>query len=338
MGFDWRYHDWGTPLLAFFARSGFARSVLTGCLILSSISEAQAPPQLLAAGRVDQAVQTLDQQIRNAPTAEAYNLLCRAHFELAAWDEGISACEKAIAMDRSNGLYHLWMGRIYGEKADRAGFLSAAGLAKKVRTEFERAVELSPDNWEARTDLAEFYLEAPGIVGGGKDKALAQADQLSKLNPAMAHWVKARLAEKNKDNSAAEVEYRAAIAASNGGARAWLNLAGFYRHTDRPDEMEQALRTMESRPADHSAALPDAAGMLLKTGRDLPMAVRLARRYLTSSDLIEEAPAFKVHNLLGELLEKQGDLAAAADEYRAALALAHSFRPAQDGLKRITRI
>jgi hypothetical protein len=41
--------------------------------------------------------------------------------------------------------------------------------------------------------------------------------------------------------------------------------------------------------------------------------------------------------MLGELLEKQGDRAAAAEEYRAALAMAHTFRQAQDGLKRVTR-
>jgi len=328
----------GAPFLACFARSGCVGSFLIGALwlILASRAEAQTPQQLLAAGRVDQALHTIDLQVRSAPTAEAYNFLCRAHFELGAWDAGIPACEKAIAVDPGSGLYHLWMGRIYGEKADHSGFLSAAGLAKKVRTEFERAVELSPENWEARTDLAEFYMEAPGIVGGGKDKALAQAEQLAKLNPAMAHWVQARLAEKNKDSAGAEKEYRAAIEASQGGARAWLNLAGFYRHTDRVDEMEQALRTMETRPPDHSAALPDGAGMLLKSGRDLPMATRLARRYLSSSDLIEEAPAFKVHSLLGELLEKQGDRTAAAEQYRAALTLAHSYHRAEEGLKRVT--
>ena len=62
---------------------------------------------------------------------------------------------------RKNSLYELWLGRIYGEKASRVGFLSAAGLAKKVRTSFERAVQLDPKNWEARVDLAEFYLQAP---------------------------------------------------------------------------------------------------------------------------------------------------------------------------------
>jgi tetratricopeptide (TPR) repeat protein len=319
------------------AALGFLVALLTLPLILSSVLSAQTPQDLLAAGRVDQALQTLEQQIRTAPTAEAYNLLCRAHFELGAWDAGISACEKAVALAPDNGLYHLWLGRIYGEKADRAGFLKAAGLAGKVRTEFERAVELSPNSWEARADLAEFYLEAPGMVGGGKDKALSQTTQLAPLNPAIGHWMKGRIDEKNKDNVAAEKEFRAAIDASQGGARAWLNLAGFYRHLNRFDEMEQALHTLESRPPDHTAAVPDAAGLLLRTGRDYPMAIRLARRYVASSDTVEEAPVFKVHALLGELLEKQGDRPAAAEEYRAALAMAHTFRQAQEGLKRVTR-
>src|SRR5580698_4435471 len=112
---------------------------------------AETPKELLAAGRVDQAMQALEQQISASPTAEAYNLLCRAHFELDNWDAGIPSCEKAVSLAPDNGLYHLWLGRIYGEKADHAGFLSAAGLAKKVRAEFERAVELTPNSWEARS-------------------------------------------------------------------------------------------------------------------------------------------------------------------------------------------
>ncbi len=76
--------------------------------------------------------------------------------------------------------------------------------------------------------------------------------------------------------------------------------------------------------------------MLLRTGRDAPMAIRLLRRYIALPNTVEEAAVFKAHTVLGELLEKQGDRAAAAEEYRAALALAHTYRPAQDGLKRVT--
>jgi len=314
------------------------RFLIGASVIFSSLiaHATDSPENLLAAGRVDQAFEIIEQQIRTSPAAESYNLLCRAHFEVGAWDAGIPACEKAVALAPNNDIYHLWLGRIYGEKAARAGFLSAAGLARKCRTEFERAVQLAPNNWEARADLAEFYLEAPGVVGGGKDKARAQAALIAPLNSGMAHWVKGRIFEKNKDPDDAEQEYRVAIEASHGGARAWLNLAGFYHHTNRLREMDQALHTLESSTLDHPGALVDGASILLRTGRDPPMAVRLLRRYLASST-VEEAPVFKARCMLGEALEKQGDRAAAAGEYRIALALAHSYRPAQEGLKRVTR-
>src|SRR5260370_18480250 len=235
-------------------------------LSLPARATADSPKDLLAAGRVDDVIQTLKQPIRHSSTdAEANTLVCRAYFMLEDWDRGISACELAVNLAPQNSLYHLWLGRIYGEKADRAGFMSAAGLARKVRSEFERAVELDPKSWQARTDLAEFYLEAPGIVGGGKDKALKQAEALASLNPAMAHYTNGRIAEKNKDTATAEREYRAAIEASHGGAHAWLNLALFYRHQNRLDEMEQALRTMESRPLARPESLIVGSRILLRT-------------------------------------------------------------------------
>ena len=147
----------------------------------------------------------------------------------------------------------------------------------------------------------------------------------------------ARIAQKENDADTAEREYHAAIDASHGGAFAWLNLAGFYRHTGRLDEMEQALRTMESRPLDRPGALVDGAGLLLRTGRDYPMAIRLLRRYIDSSATVEEAPVFKAHYMLGEVFEKQADRSAAAEEYRAALAMAHTFAPAQQDLQRVAR-
>ena len=146
------------------------------------------------------------------------------------WDRGISACEKAVALDPNNSRYHLWLGRIYGEKADGSSFFSAASLAGKVRNEFEAAVRLDPNNVDARSDLGEFYLEAPGIVGGGRDKAEAQTQALAALDPAKADYLKGRMAEKKKDLATAEKEYRAAIEASHGSALTWFNLALFFRH------------------------------------------------------------------------------------------------------------
>ena len=200
-------------------------------------------PALLAAGRADDAITTLHSKINASPNdAESYNLLCRVYFSMGDWDHGISACEKAVALDPGNSRYHMWLGRIYGEKADSANFISAASLAGKVRNEFEAAVRLDPNNVEARSDLGEFYLEAPGIVGGGRDKAEAQAQALAGLDASKADYLKGRIAEKKKDFAAAEREYRAAIEASHGSALTWFNLALFFRHQQRWEDMEDAIR------------------------------------------------------------------------------------------------
>lgn len=160
----------------------------------------ETAPSLIANGRVDEAIASLHGQISTSPNdAQAHNLLCRAYFSLGEWDRGISDCERAVALAPNNSQFHLWLGRIYGEKADTVRFMSAAGLARRVRNEFEIAVRLNPNNVDARSDLAEFYLEAPAIIGGGQGKAEAQANSLAAIDPATAHFVKARIAEK-KDN------------------------------------------------------------------------------------------------------------------------------------------
>src|SRR5579864_3474956 len=323
--------------MQFDSRARLPRLRLAALLIAALLQPARAatsPQELLATGQVDEAIQSLEQKVsRSVTDAESFNLLCRAYFMIDEWDRGIHACERATNLDPQNSLYHLWLGRVYGEKADRAGFFSAAGLAKKVRNSFERAVELDPGSWEARVDLAEFYLEAPSIVGGGQDKARSQANALFLFNPAMAHWVLARIAGKNKDTAGAEREYRSAVEASHGASQAWLHLAQFLSRANRLDEMEEALRTMESSPVDRADSLMDGASLLLHTGRNYPLAVRLLRRYLSSP--AEEGPAFKAHEFLGQLLEKQGDRRAAAEQYRAALALFHAYARAQQDLKRV---
>ncbi|HEV2399061.1 MAG TPA: hypothetical protein VGS27_19100 [Candidatus Sulfotelmatobacter sp.] len=319
-------------------RHRFIAFAITFMTFLVSAGAATASPSatdLLISGRVDELVPHLQRQVTQSPNdAASQNLLCRAYFMMEEWDRGISACERATSLEPQNSFYYLWLGRIYGEKADRSAFLSAASLAKKSRAAFERAVELDPKNVSARVDLGEYYAEAPGIVGGGRDKAYKQADAIMPLNPAMGHWVLARIAEKEKDPGKAEREYRAEIAASNSSVRGWVDLANFLMYAHRYEEMGQALAHAESAPIDHPESLMHAANLLLRSQRDYALAVRLIKRYL-SSHLCEEGPAFKAHAILGELLEKQGDRQAAAQEFRAALSLFQNYSRARDDLQRL---
>ena len=295
-----------------------------------------SPEELLAAGRVDETIATLKRQISATPNDPGLsNLLCRAYYQLQEWDEAESSCRRAVSLNLENSGFHLWLGRVYGEKANRTNFVAAASLAVKVHAEFERAVQLNTKSLDARLDLTEFYVEAPGFMGGGEDKARQQAQSIGLLSQGREHWVYARIADHKKDSASAEREYRQYIDLSNGDSEAWLNLALFLRRQARVDEMEQAIVKLNQAPLSKAGSLVEAAEALYRTGRNYPLAAQLLRRYLAVGP-VEDAPAFKAHHLLGQVLETQGDKTGAASEYQASLQLARNFGPAQQALSRLS--
>jgi tetratricopeptide (TPR) repeat protein len=287
---------------------------------------------------MDDAISALQGRIQASPQdAEAHHLLSRAWLLVEKWDRAVEAAERAVALQTKSSEYHHWLGRAYGNKAEHCNPFCAAGLAGKVRAEFERAVELDAANVQARTDLAEYYMEAPGIMGGSKEKARMQAEQIAQRDPAAAAWVRARLAEKEKQFDIAEKEFRAALEASSSPAGAWLDLAGFYRRRGRWTDLEAAVSKAVALPKRSGGTLFEAASILFRAGRNFTGAVDMLRQYLNGEKKVCDAPAFRAHYLLGSILEKQGDMQAAAAAYQASLALARDFDDPRKALKRVQK-
>jgi len=286
----------------------------------------------LQAGEADKALALLDSSLAHSGgKAEAYNLRCRVELTLEQWDRAASDCEQAVKLEGQNSENHMWLGRALGERASRASFLNAYSLAKRVRAEFEDAVRLKPGNGAALADLGQFYSEAPGVVGGGADKAEKVATQLEKVDPVRAIELRGEIAEQRKDYGTAESEFKQAITKSPHPAFQWMKLAGFYRHRERWTEMESAVRSGQSaaeRDKRAAVALYDGANILRRTNRDLARAAKMLEDYLASAGKTEEAPAFVAHTWLSRLREQLGDAAAASRERAAALALAHEYKPA----------
>lgn len=318
------------------------RSAATACaVILAGVVSAQAGPGALAqvnaalqAGEADRAIALL--QSLPAPlagSAQADNLDCRVQFSLQNWDAALHECEQAVRLDGQSSEYHDWLGRALGQKASRASFFSAYSLAKRVHAEFEQAVQLDPRNAEALSDLGDYDVDAPGVVGGGVDKAVSIAAQLDKVDPARAAVLRGHIAEKRGDYGTAEREYRQAIAVSPHPGPQWIVLANFYRRRQRWNDMEAAIRScaaVAERDHHSGAALYDGASILMETNRDPALAVSMMKAYLASPGKTEEGPAFQAYLRLARLENRVGDTADASRDQQAAIALAHSFRPAQN--------
>jgi len=312
----------------------FAAAILAASLAASAqaldtpLAQANAS---LQAGEADKALSLLEPVVeQNASDAEAHNLECRVWLSLGRFDQATSECEKAASLDAQSSDKHLWLGRALGDKADHASFLSAYGLAKRVRSEFEEAVRLDPRNAEALASLGEFDCSAPGVVGGGLDKAEAVAGQLDKVDPPRAHELRAQIAEHREDYDAAERELKQAVSAGPHPAYQWMALASLYRRRERWNDMIAAVRSGASaaqRDKHAAVALFNGASTLAKANKELPLAAKMLEDYLASPYKTEEAPAFVAYARLARVREQLGDQDAAKKDRAAAAALAHEFNP-----------
>jgi tetratricopeptide (TPR) repeat protein len=284
----------------------------------------------LISGKADDAIERLTSTLATNPNdAEAHNLLCRVYYQEERWDDAIRECQTAVNLMPTKGEYHLWLGRADGEKADAIHSIKAFGLARRVRDEFERAVQLDPSDVDTLSDLGEFYTEAPGIVGGGKQKAQGVVQTLERYGPAQADQLKGRLAEKDKNYTAAEADFKAAVDASNRSANAWIDLASYYARRRQWNPMLEALHAgidADAKAAEpHGPALVDAADLLIRSAQDPQLAIQLLRTYLDSPNKSADSPAFQVHAKLSRLLDQQGDHENALQQSEAAAALAHEY-------------
>ena len=168
--------------------------------------------RLFEARQPAQARPLLETAVREDPSdARAAFYLGRTLLAAGEVDAAVEWIEKAVALESGRVDYHLWLGRAYGSKAMRANVFQQASLAGKVRREFERASALDPENLEARFGLLEFYLRAPGVMGGSVAKAREQAAEIARRDSLQGHRAAGRIAEHEKQSDAALAEYSAAL-------------------------------------------------------------------------------------------------------------------------------
>ncbi len=273
---------------------------------------------------------------KDANIGDVQLLLAKSYLELDQYDAAVSSAEKAVAVSPKNSTYHQWLGEAYGAKADHVSMFSAYPLARKTQKEFETAVQLDEKNFDAAQNLVEYDCTAPGVVGGGEDKAQPIIQKLMTLDVAQGHYAEGNCKAAKKDYAAADVEFARALESKPKSADLIYNMGDYFAQRRQADKLATVADLGKSAvPADPRAEFYLAVSQILKD-QNFSEAEKSLRDYLRVAPVRSSYPKpWQAHYWLGQLFEMQKNRAAARSEYEAALRLNAKYKLAQEAVKKL---
>jgi tetratricopeptide (TPR) repeat protein len=299
-----------------------------------ALDEAKAA---FAAGDYSKAIDILNREAAASPrNPEVQHWLARNYFESEQYERAIPPAEASIAMEPQNSSYHELLGRAYGEKADRCGWFCGLSFAKKARKEFQMAVQLDEQNFSAMQALIEFDCSAPGIAGGGEDKARPEIDKLSALDAAEGRYAAGNCRRQKKDFEAADAEFRKALALHPKSGDLIYDIGDHYMKRGQLEQLEVVIKEGErAAPGDPRGNFFRAVAFTLGK-ENYGDAAKIFRNYLASAPKRNNYPSKAMaHYWLGRIQENQNDAASAKKEYQEALKIEPKNRFAGEALKRL---
>ncbi|HXB67945.1 MAG TPA: tetratricopeptide repeat protein [Candidatus Acidoferrales bacterium] len=279
-------------------RLGF---LLVGAAVAAGASDPQLDKahNLYQLTEFDQSLKVLHEIVTK--DAAVYELMGQNYYGRADYKKATEALEKALALDPGSSEINLWLGRAYGRRAETSNPLSAPGHAGRARQYFEKSARLNPNNLDAQSDLFEYYLEAPGFLGGGLDKAAATAAEMARINPAEGYSAQAKLDEKRKEYGRAEEHLRRAIEVAPQQVGRFLDMARLLTKQGRYSEADQNLAKAEQIAPDSPKVIFGRAEIYIKSKRNLNVARDLLRRYLSLELTPEDPPRSQAEKLLDQV-------------------------------------
>ncbi|HZS59809.1 MAG TPA: tetratricopeptide repeat protein [Gemmatimonadaceae bacterium] len=190
-----------------------------------------------------------------------------AAFDLgrAALDEGhfgpaVDWFERAVSLDHDNPIYWDRLGQAYAGHALESDFFLKYKLAHRCKAAFEKAVALDSTNLDARTDLIEYFAQAPGIVGGDRQRAREMSVALGQWAPYYGLQSMLLTCRVSRDSTCVRVTTDSLMAAFPDSSLGYVALADWFAEAQQYDS---AFALLDRRLAGH----PDDWQTLYELGR-----------------------------------------------------------------------
>lgn len=185
-------------------------------LLIWSQSDYGKAEKLFETGKYDQAKPVFESFLKENPShLKTLEYLGDIAGHQKSWDKAIVFYKKLNQLKSSEANYFYKYGGVLGMKAKESNKFKALGIIGEVKESFEKAIELNPKHIEARWALVMLYIQLPGIVGGSESKAIKYSNELLKLSPVDGYLSRGQIEEHFKRYTAAEQQYKKAIAAGS---------------------------------------------------------------------------------------------------------------------------
>jgi tetratricopeptide (TPR) repeat protein len=290
-------------------------------------------------GEFDKAREVLLEVVKSQPQNPEVNfLLCRVFVTLGDHDNALKYGEKAVKLDDSASNYHLWLGRAQGLQAQNGSKIKAIFRANRAKGEFEKAVQLDSTNIDARLQLAQYLLVAPGIAGGDKREAKRQVEIVEQMDSLYGAFGWGYYWQAWDDTEKAEAAFRRAVRLDTTYNHQATYALGFF--------MQNQKRYHEAAGAFENGfrKYPDDTGLLYQVGRSyifsqdsLDKAERCFKQYLQVEPKRGAPDWAAAHWRLGMVYELKGELQPALAEMQEAVKLSPENQDYQNRLKTIQR-
>ena len=282
------------------------RFLIIGVFLAASLQAAspeyQRASDLYGHTQYQQATAVLEKVAK--PDADMLLLLGRAYFGAGDYSRATEVLEKAVEKapesPQSSAAY-AWLGRAWGRRAETSALWNQPRYAARSREAFEKSLQLDPNNRDALDDLSEFYLQAPGWLGGGIDKAEALAKRIASLDPAWGQIAYARIKEEQKDFVAAESHLRQAIQMAPRQVGKLLNLATFLAKRGRSNESDAEFAEAAKLAPNDPQVLFARAHVLVEQKRNPDEARQLLTQYLAANLTPDYPPRSEAQKLLQKI-------------------------------------
>ena len=252
-------------------------------------------------------------------------------------DASIESLLLAVEKSPEAARFRRWLGEAYIAKIDAVSVFKKRGIAKKALTELREAARIDPGDFGTRETLVGYYLNAPGIVGGGEDKAVAEAASFERLDPAGGQLLVAQIKMHNEDFEGAAEAYRAAALAKPEDARLRYRLGMALQSLERYDEAFSTFEKAIEIDPDYMDPYYQLGRTAVFSETNLERAAECMMVYLDNPAEPSSPGHEHAHWRLGMIYQLQGDSLVARREFEAALALDPGHDEAKKALRKLDR-